>query len=441
MIAPLLLLALAQQPTAAPDTTAGRPCVVAIDSIGHDYREVAVGQDKKNAYAGGGVLLHCQGTGTSLAADSMAMFGMLDRVDLIGSVRIRDTTLALDARTANYYLRDERLEAHNNVVAVNRHSGSVLRGPNLTYYRVAAGVRDTTEMYATQRPTIEYRSATDTGVAEPYVIIADRVRFKGDDRMWGAGRVTIDRSDFAARGDSVALDEAAGFGVLTGTPSIEGKEAEHYTLAGTRIELELERREIRLVKALGAGDATGADWRLTADTIHLGIERRQLQRAFAWGDSSRPYAVSALNTIQSDSLALDVPDQVLTEARAFGRALSTAKRDSAASAADLDWIAGDTVTARFAQERDSGAAKPRTRIQQILAGGSARALTHHYDARDATLPPSINYSRGRRISVVLTRDKIDRVIVSGRADGVQLDPRPARPPADTTPISPRTPSP
>src|SRR5256886_10168832 len=49
--------------------------------------------------------------------------------------------------------------------------------------------------------SIEYRDRPDSG--EPYVIVADRVRFKGNDRMWGAGQVTIDRSDFAARGDSI----------------------------------------------------------------------------------------------------------------------------------------------------------------------------------------------------------------------------------------------
>src|SRR5207247_10875483 len=96
-----------------------------------------------------------------------------------------------------------------------------------------------------------------------------RVRFKGDDRMGGGGRVTIDRSDFAARGDSMQLDQAAGFAVLVGKPRVEGKSARPYTLTGTRIELGLQGRgrDIRLVKALGDGVATGADWRLTADTI------------------------------------------------------------------------------------------------------------------------------------------------------------------------------
>ena len=60
------------------------------------------------------------------------------RLDLLGNVKIRDTTLTLDANFVQYFTRDERLEAHNRVVSVNRRSGSVLRGPNLTYLRAVS---------------------------------------------------------------------------------------------------------------------------------------------------------------------------------------------------------------------------------------------------------------------------------------------------------------
>src|SRR5207245_2106334 len=151
---------------------------------------------------------------------------------------------------------------------------------------------------------------------------------RGTTGRWGGGGVTIDRSDFAAQGDSMQLDQPAGFGVLVGKPAVEGKGARAYRLTGTRIELGLAGREVKRVKALGNGVATGADWRLTADTIDLHLERSKLQRAFAWGpkDSVKARAVSATNTIRSDSLAVDLPDEVLTEVRAFGHALSTMKK-------------------------------------------------------------------------------------------------------------------
>ena len=197
------------------------------------------------------------------------------------------------------------------------------------------------------------------------------------------------------------------------------------------------QREIRLVKALGRGKATGDDWVLTADTIHLLVDARKLQQALAWGDSSRPHAVAPLYTILSDSLAIDTPGEVLTESRAFGRALSTAKRDSTTAAADIDWIAGDSLTIRFVQERDS-TGHERSRLQQIHAAGSARALTHHFDDRDTTAVPAINYSRGKAIAVALKGAKIDRVVVAGRADGIHLEPRPpAPPPSDTAKAKPK----
>ena len=430
MMLSALFLTLLQQPR---DTTAGRPCTVEVDSIGGNYREVAVGPREKNYFAGGGVLAHCQGTGSVLSADSVAFFAGVGRFDMIGQknpVYIRDTAVTLDATTASYFLRQERLEAHKNVVAVNRNNGSVLRGPNLTYYRAARGVRDTLEMYASGRPTIDYRSRADSG--EPYVIVADRVRFKGNDRIWGGGKVTIDRSDFAARGDSMHLDQGSGVGVLLGKPRLEGKGGRPYALTGTRIELALAQRELRRVMALGNGVATGADWRLTADTIHLALDRRKLQQAFAWGsDSSAAKAVSTLYTIDADSLALDLPDEVLTEARAFRHAFSTSKRDSS-SGAEVNWIAGDTLTAHWQQVADSNG-QTKSVLQQLVARGAARSFTHLHDERDSTTGPSLNYSRGKKIDIALKADRIDRVIVSGGADGVHLEPLPPRPPADSTP--------
>ncbi len=440
MMAALVLLTLSpQQRATAGDSTGGRPCKVVIDSVGRQAQQVEVRPGETNVFAGGGVLAHCEGTTSTLAADSVAWFAGVGRFDMIGQknpVHIRDTAITLDATTAAYFLHQERLDAHKNVVAVNRNTGSVLRGPNLTYYRAATGIRDTLEMYATGRPTIEYRTTADSG--EPYLIVADRVRFKGNDRMWGGGRVTIDRSDVVARGDSLQLDQAVGFGVLLGKPGVEGKGPRPYTLTGTRIELGLQGRDIRLVKALGDGVATGSDWRLTADTIHLHLDRKKLQQAFAWGpkDSVHARAVSTLHTIRADSLALDLPDEVLTEARAFGRAYSTSKKDSTKTT-EINWIAGDSLTARWAQVADSGGA-PRSKLHQLVARGAARSFTHLDSGRDSTTGPSLNYSRGAVIDIILAGDKVDRVTVTGRADGVQLEPRP--PAADTTKAAPKTPS-
>jgi hypothetical protein len=440
-----MVLAL-QQPIAPTDTGGARPCVLDVDSIGHHANQQDLGGGLQNLFAGGGVYAHCRGTSTTLYADSSAWYGAANRLDLLGHVRIRDSALALDANLVNYYRLQERLDAHNNVVAVNKSNGSVLRGPNLTYWRAAQGIRDTVEMYATQRPTIEYRGSGVADTVEPYIIIADRVRFKGNDRMWAGGHSTIDRSDFGAQSDSMLLDQVSGQGVLVGTPRLEGKGPQGYVLTGTRIELRLQDREVRLVKALGDGKATSADWTLTADTIHLAVEQRKLQQALAWGSDLRPHAISALQDIQADSLVLDVPDQVLTEGRGFGRTFSASRHDSTVSVSfgdcttskqdcmltcigpDVNCIAGDTLTARWAQEPDSSGT-PRNRIRRIIARGAARAVTHLTGRTDSTATgPALNYSRGKVIDISLKQARIDRVRVAGQADGVHLEPLPPAPP-------------
>ena len=98
------------------------------------------------------------------------------------------------------------------------------------------GVRDTLEMYAIGRPKINYVEADSAGgeQAEPYVIVADRVRFKGNDRIWAGGKVTIDRSDFAARGDSMRLDTGKGSDgtLIGGEPILRGLGADSFRLRG-----------------------------------------------------------------------------------------------------------------------------------------------------------------------------------------------------------------
>jgi hypothetical protein len=241
------------------------------------------------------------------------------------------------------------------------------------------------------------------------------------------------------------LDQTSGLGLLIGTPRVQGKGAQGYTLTGTRIELVLQAREVRTVKALGNGKANSADWVLTADTIHLAVERRKLQQALAWGKKVRPHAISALQDIRADSLALDVPDQVLTEGRGFGRAFSVSKHDSTVAAIKpectgdnsdclvscvrpaVDCIAGDTLTAHWGQEKDSTGVE-RSRIRRIVARGAARSLTHQ--ASHDTTGPSLNYSRGKSIDIRLRQARVDSITVGGRADGVSLEPKP--PAKDTT---------
>ena len=139
----------------------------------------------------GNVVETPKGTNYFAGGNAPRPIGWVSSTGPDGRVKYRDSTLTMDASRGTYYKNRELWEARGNVTTRNLTTGSTLTGPSLDYYRVVKGVRDTLEMYATGRPKIQY-FPTDSGgkAAEPYVIVGDRVRFKGDDRIVAGGKVT-----------------------------------------------------------------------------------------------------------------------------------------------------------------------------------------------------------------------------------------------------------
>jgi hypothetical protein len=236
--------------------------------------------------------------------------------------------------------------------------------------------------------------------------------------------VTIDRSDFGAKGDSLRLDTGVGQdGTLAGNAQMQGKGTDPYTLTGKNILLRLTGGELHGVRATTRGHAVTSDLDLVADTIDLSMTKGVLVQTLAWGDTIRPKAVSPDREIRADSLAIDTPARVLTEARAFGRGWVGTVVDSAG---ERDWLEGDTVFARFAPA-DSGPA--RNVLRQVDAVGKARSYYRVVD-RTKPGPPSINYVRGDRIVVHMKpsgSNDVDHVDMRGAVDGVQIEPIRQRP--------------
>ncbi|MGH7657559.1 MAG: hypothetical protein ACREL6_04935, partial [Gemmatimonadales bacterium] len=279
----LILIALASPSgLAAQDTENCRFEIINVDRQGRrDSTASGI-----NYYAGGNVILGCAGRPIRMNSDSIASYGgALGIVQFIGDVTYQDSTIVMTADNGTYHRQGERWEARGNVVTRNLETGSTLEGPMLDYYRVLKGTRDTSEMYAQGRPVIHYIPVDSAGRAEEaYVIVADRVRMKGNDRIWTAGRTTINRSDFAASADSMRLDTGAGQdGTLIGNPVMRGFGADTFDLRGNRIDLQLDRQELDYVVAKGNAHAVGTDIDLTADTIALDIEQEELKQTLAWG--------------------------------------------------------------------------------------------------------------------------------------------------------------
>jgi hypothetical protein len=394
-------------------------CTFQIDNVDRQGSVVETSRGT-NYFAGGNVRLSCRGTRISMQSDSVAAYGG-NVVQFIGRVKYRDSTITMDADHGTYYKAGERWEARGKVTTRNLTNGSTLTGPALDYYRVVKGVRDTMVMYATGRPRINYLSADSTGTdAEPYVIVADRVRFQGNDRIWAGGKVTIDRSDFAARGDSLRLDTGRGSDgtLLGGTPTLRGLGADSFTISGTRLDLKLDRRELTYLLAKGNGHAVNREWDLVADTIALDINARKLEQTLAWGRKIRPNATSPSYAMTADSLALDTPGQRLREVRGFGKAWLGG---TVHGAGERDWMRGDTVVAHFATRDSAGTS--RALLSRIEARQAAQS--YHLDSnRRVPARPSINYARGDAITVTMKEGAargVERVDIRGKVDGIQLE--------------------
>jgi hypothetical protein len=432
-LAALLLTAAAavgaqQRPAGRAPAAQPTGCRFQLQHVGGIGQQVVVGADT-NYYANGGVELMCADSSARITSDSLALFGRGKNttVEFIGHVRYDDSITTQTADHGAYYRNGDRWEARGHVATQNRKDGSTIQGPSLDYLRVVPGVRDTLELFAVGRPTIR-SFPRDTGVVkpEPYVIVADRVRMKGTDRTWAGGRVTVDRSDFTARGDSLFLDSgAASEGRLLGTPVMKGLGRDSFELHGRRIDLTLDHQAITYVKALGDGHAISKDVDLVADTIGLDLDGQKLVQTVAWGNSIKPRALAADYEIRGDSAAFDTPGQQLREIRSFGGAWVGGKVDS--TSRERDWLSGDTVIASFTTIDSAGTR--RSTLAQLAGSGSARSYYHVQDRSNAGLP-SINYTRGDRITVRMRTSGqrgVDRVKIDGHVDGVHLKPVPPAP--------------
>ena len=406
----------------------GQRCQLEILNVDREGSQVEIAPGVTNYFAGGNVRFRCRGQQIYFGGDSVAAYqGRV--VQFIGRVYYRDSTVEMTASYGTYLRDNEKWEARENVVLRNLRDGSTLRGPMLDYYRVLAGVRQEPEMYADQRPTITLPAKDSLGrQEEPYVVVGDRVRSRGENRVWAAGRVTIDRSDFRGRADSLFLDTGPGNqGALVGNASTRRIANDSFNLVGRRIDLTFEEREISSVTARDSALLTSDDLRLTGDTIGLDLADRKVEQTLAWGRTTRPVALSTDYEVRGDSLAFDTPGQELREIRAFGTAWLGARPDSAG---ERDWVSGDSVKASFVPRDSAGVQRPT--LQLLEARGKAAAFYRMQTSGESR--PSLAYTKAALIRIVMrVADSVtvDSVYALGVTDGIHLQPSIARA-ADTT---------
>jgi len=399
-------------------------CRLDIIQVQRQGVQVTVSDKVENYFAGGDVQLRCRGENVKIWTDSIASYqGSV--VQFIGNFRYEDETAKVTSDFGTYYKNDERWEARGNVIYLNLKDNSQLRGPSVNYYRKIKGTRELEEAFAEQRPTLTVASRDSAGrAAEPYIVIADRVRTRGQDLMWAGGTVTIDRSDLRGRGDSLQLDTGkAGTGALIGHASIRRAAQDSFALAGKQIDLGLVKKELTSVTGRDSATLRSKDLDLSSDVIRLRLESSKVTQTLAWGAKRRPEALADDYQVRSDSLAVDTPQEALKELRAFGKAWVGFRPDSAQG--ERDWLAGEKIVAQFEQQPPG--AKQKSLLKTLEARDSARSFYRIASNNAADKRPSISYSQADRILLTMQQGagdslKVQRVDMSGHVYGIQASP-------------------
>ena len=384
-------------------------------------------------FLGGGMVARCIGQGNLLRADSAEYYEAEARLFLIGNVRYTEPRATVTSRTMTYYQSTDHLHAEGDVVAV-MSNGSTLRGPIVDYYRRTAQ-RPLARMIAPSRPRVTLVQRDTTGRGRPpdtAHVVANTIVMEGDSLVYASLRVEITRPDLIAKGDSAFMDSGRDFARLMGAPSIEAKGQRPFTLTGGVIDLFSRSRQLERVIATPNGHALSQDLELVADTIDLRLLASQLQRAMAWGDK-RARAISPEREIIADSIDAIMPGQRVREVRAVGTAFANSAPDSTIVTSERDWLAGDTIVARF-DSVATGDSTTRPKVREIVANGSARSYYQMKNSRGSPTQPSVNYVRGRTIEIDFTDQRVATVTVTDQATGLLIEP--AAEPAEGTPATP-----
>jgi hypothetical protein len=375
---------------------------------------------KYNAFQGGGVTYHCEGQGNTLVADSAEYYGEQAVLYLIGHVHYSEPRAKVNSERMTYFQLEDRLHAEGNV-DVTLQNGTTMTGPVMDYYRVTP-TRPLARAVATGRPRMKLSEPNAQGKpGEPVDVLANMITAEGDSLVFASGRVEITRPDIISRSDSAMLDSQRELVRLLKTPTVESRSGRPFSLAGGIIDLYSRQRILERVLATPGGHVLSQDLELLADSVDLRLRDNQLQRVMAWGKSGAR-ALSPEREITADSIDAIMPGQVLREVRATRNAYANSVTDTARLlSTERDWMRGESIIAQFDPVVSSkGETKPRPR--QIVATGNASSFYQLVSNTVTRSEPSINYVRGKIITVSFTEGELQTVDVVEQATGVYLEP-------------------
>lgn len=410
----------------------------------------------------------CDG-GTTIRADSAAVYQATNEVHLFRNVDYRDPTRTLTSDYATYSSTMGRLYATGRVVFTDVTRGSTLRGPELEYFRAMEG-RPQAQVIAGQRPHLTVVPSGNAQNREPLQIDGDRITSVGEDFFSATGNVVIHRSDLDASAAEATHDGAAQTLNLRGAARISG---ERFDLAGETVDATLPENRLERVVARRDAELVSDRLRVDGPEIQLYFANDLLQRLVTrrmGGEvqegQERPLVAATGLVLEADSVEALLPGQELQRVTAIGRAhgetydttgrapveagprarIAKQPRPSEPGVSpDHDWVLGDTIVGFFAKKDSAAIARAPARaagdttqgpeqdveLERIVATGAARAF---YRVRDEGQPvgerPGLNYLAAREIELTLTEGRLDVADARGLQRGVYLDPTPVGSPAE-----------
>ena len=260
--------------------------------------------------------------------------------------------------------------------------------------------------------------------------MGDRVRQKGENQVWAGGKVTIDRSDLAARGDSLWLRTGKdGKGsMIGGQPTLRGFGKDTFDLTGKRIDFTLDEKDLTGIMALDSAHAVTGDVDLTGDTVSIALKEKKAELTRAWGRTQRPVGLAGDYELRGDSLAIDTPKGVLKRGARLLQCVGRHQARFGNGRARLgggrhrdhplrgDRLGGHEDHARCGSSRRMDSARS---FYRAVEQGTSRRTARRRSRRRSTMP-------GRTASwcsMATTGDGgMERVDLYGHVDGIQLEP-------------------
>lgn len=433
--------------------------------------------------------------GVRIRADSAVAYRISNYVQLVGGVSFEDAQRRLSSSSAEYFVTVGRLQAHGSVQVDDKTDGGVMRGQEMVYRRAGPNrPRDQLEFFE-GRPSARLYARPQSGAtaapadsrpdspdaeAVPYDVEADRIIVEGEGYFHATGDVQVERpplpgdsAHLRAFGDSVEFNQLEGTLRLSRGARLVLDERE---LSADVIVAHLPDDVVREVSGRHSAVLTAAAVRLEAPLLHMFFDEGVMERLVAVpltpapedsgalppppsdsADLARPMARAQSFVVVADSLDALTPGEVLERIEAVGSARAESSAQDSLNTPDTpalartDWIEGDTVVALFAPvgaaaDAADGSAEPpeeeEYRLERLEATGSARSLyrMRASDTVQADRRPAIHYASADRIAIEFEQGDIERMEVSGDAQGLHVEPAvdPEGPVADSGAVSDTT---